>query len=317
MDLQKKAVQSIIRTVAWFDIFDQPATAEEIYKYIWDFPYDIDYHQFLVFLRTLVHDEILEKEQGYYYFTDRSGLVEKRNVRAGLVEEKIQIATKAVQKIYWVPFVRSVYLCNTVAFGWPKESSDVDVFIVVKKDRMWLARFLVTLRLAIAGMRRNKKKSKNKICLSFYTTDENLGLESISIQDDIYMVYWIRHLFPLYDPDNVLVSILNANKWIQKYINLDVKQMTIPRYRVRTKRFGSYMKRKFERVWDGTYGKMLEEQARRIQKQKMKMNTDSIQNEKDTRVIISDEMLKFHENDRRALYKQMWKDRYKTVIEKL
>ena len=41
----------------------------------------------------------------------------------------------------------------------------------------------------------------------------------------------------------------------------------------------------------------------------MKTNVGSVQNEENTHVIVSDAMLKFHENDRRAYFRDLWKNK--------
>lgn len=315
MNLKENLRTSVLKTLAWFDIFDYPPTPVELHKQLWEFNFDIDYGGFLDFLDTMERDGSIVQSAGCVTLSDRSDLIAKRNAAVGLIERKLKIAKRAVQKIYWIPFVRGVFLCNTVAFGWPKDTSDVDVFIVIKQGRLWVTRFLVTMMLSLFGLRRNKKRTKDKICLSFYITDQALNLSDIQIvKPDVYLVYWLRNLMPLYDPNNVLAHIINANAWIYDHTNPTFVRDTLHRYTAEQKRFGLFMKRTLQSLWKGAYGDILEKQSRHIQKQRMKKNTDSVQDEKDSRVIVTDEMLKFHENDRRLLFKQMWEERYKTVI---
>jgi hypothetical protein len=59
-------------------------------------------------------------------------------------------------------------------------------------------------------------------------------------------------------------------------------------------------------MWEGKYGDLIEGQAKGIQQAKMKFNFGSVQNAGDTRVVINDKMLKFHEKDRRVEYRDEW-----------
>lgn len=306
---------SLIHTLAWFDIFDYAPTAEELYKYLWKMELNLPYPVFLQVLDYFEEKGLVRREHAFYMFADRSGLAQKRNDALWFVEEKMKIAKRAVKKIHWIPFVEAVFLCNTVAFGWPKKESDVDVFIVVKQGRLWLTRFLVTARLSFAKLRRNRKHISDKICLSFYTTDDNLDLSRICIdKEDVYLVYWLNFLIPLYDPKQLRVDLQKNNKWVQSFVSGFYIAKTLPHYAIQNSRISYIIKRFFEIVWFEMYGSLLETQAKKLQKLKMKKNKNSLQDKKDTRVVISDSMLKFHENDRRALFKKMWLERVNTHL---
>ena len=44
----------------------------------------------------------------------------------------MKIANRAVEKIRWVPFLRAIFVCNTLAGPGLKEESDIDVFIITR-----------------------------------------------------------------------------------------------------------------------------------------------------------------------------------------
>ena len=54
------------------------------------------------------------------------------------------------------------------------------------------------------------------MCLSFYATDSNLNLEKLQMSNysDIYLVYWILQLIPIYDPDNLYDKFLQPKDWV-------------------------------------------------------------------------------------------------------
>ena len=279
-------------------------TREELYRWLWQ-PGHMSYSAFVTALDT--QDQFLSVH-GYYMLPGRDVLVQKRAQTVPFVAQKMAIAKKATKKMRWIPFVRAVFLCNTVASGGVSEESDIDVFIIVRKGRMWLTRFLVTFIVGLFGLRRNKRQVANRICLSFYVTDDNLDLSYVALASpDIYLMYWVYQLVPLYDPEAVLDDIHHNNSWIQKYIPHGAREyQLVDQYRTENMPIQKHVKRFFEQVWGGSYGTWLEQQAKGVQQQKMKWNTDSVQEKNNTHVVVSDKMLKFHENDRREKYRDAW-----------
>jgi len=47
--------------------------------------------------------------------------------------------------IKWIPGLRMVGIGNSVSMNSASKNSDIDLFIVTDKNRMWLVRILVTL----------------------------------------------------------------------------------------------------------------------------------------------------------------------------
>lgn len=315
IELQKP----ILQTLAFWDIFDYPLTKEELYRGFYSTDCTGTNFAFSLFIESLsqfADAGSIGYKDGFYFLLGREEIVAKRQLKVKLIEEKIKIAKRGIKKMAWVPFLRAVFVCNTVGMGITEEDSDVDVFIIVKKGRLWLSRFLVTSVLSLFNLRRTKNKIKNKICLSFYVTDDNLNLESVALKSDssakasavdIYLIYWLNNLIPIYDPNNLHERIMKANQWVKKYLPNGLQSYAVDgAWGIKLETISKFAKKFFEKVWNSNYGEMLENQAKSFQKAKMKSNYSSVQNEPDTRVIVSDSMLKFHEKDRREEYKKLW-----------
>lgn len=302
MNLEK----SILKTLAYFDIFDYPLTKEELFRLRHTEGTErMDYTEFLNRLGSL--SAVVERSQGFYFLPGRSEIVNIRQSQVKIMENKLKIAHRGIKKIARVPFVRAVFVCNTLNGPGLDEDSDIDVFVIVKHGRLWLARVLVTLKLSLFGLRRTKRRIKNKICLSFYLADDSLNLEKIAIENDVYLVYWLAQLIPFYDPENLLSSLQKANGWVRKYLPYAFQPYDLfAKWKAVEIGFGFKLKKFFEGVWTGTYGDLIESQAKGAQQAKMKMNFMSRQNENDTGVVINDKMLKFHESDRREEYRDRW-----------
>lgn len=295
----------ILQTLAYFDVFGYPLTREEIFRFIYTEGKEVkEGTEFFNILQDL------DSKEGYYFLPGRGEIVEKRQRNIWFVESKMKRALRGIKKLARVPFVRAVFVCNTVAGVGVEESSDIDVFIITKKGRIFLARAVATFYLGLFNMRRTKRKIKNKICLSFYVADNNLNLQSVAFENDVYLMYWLAQLIPVYDPDNLFGSLQKANTWVKKYLpNAFQSYNLIPRWKVESGKVGSGIKRFLEKIWIGNYGDLMEKQAKGMQLNKMKMNVSSVQDENDTRVVVSDVMLKFHEKDRREEYRGIWENK--------
>jgi len=128
---------------------------------------------------------------------------------------------KYLPYLRFVPFIRMVAVCNNLAFGNVDENSDIDLFIIAKKGRLFTVRILITAFLHILGVRRHGDKVSRRFCLSFFVDDSFLDFKSIAIENDIYLAYWCKTLVPIVD-DGVFKDFWDINrKWADKLANLD------------------------------------------------------------------------------------------------
>ena len=113
-----------------------------------------------------------------------------------LVEKKLAIARKAAPILGAVPGVQAIFVCNTVAAGWPSVQSDIDLLVVVKPGRLWLTRFLFTITTVLLTKRRHDHQVADHLCLSFYITRDQLNVSAVrGPLPDIYLIYWLQQLF--------------------------------------------------------------------------------------------------------------------------
>ena len=306
--------RSIKNTLAWFDIFDHPLTKEELYRFLWEPEVPLSYTRFLPHLEDLTDNGHIFSQDGFYFLPGKNGVVDSRQRKIPLIDRKLRVARRAARKLRWLPFVRAIFVTNTVAAGTATPQSDIDVLVVVRHGRLYLTRLLVTLILSVYRLRRTRTRIANRICLCFYLTDQSLNLAPIRLgEPDIYLAYWILELIPLYDPDHLRAEILRANTWVRRHLpHALLPQTLLYRHSVRDSRLSRGVKKFFEISWRGGYGQFLEREAKNIQWTKMKLNKNSRQSANDPHVVTSDSMLKFHENDRRSEYKNRWQERCAT-----
>ncbi len=297
---------SIRNTLAYFDLSDYPLTKEELFSFLWQPPV-ISYSDFLNTIAGLN----LDSKFGYYFLPGREKLAEVRRRKLLISEQKLKIARWGAKIIKSVPYLRAVFVCNTTGSEQASVNSDVDFFIVTEKNRIWITRLLITFLLELFRLRRVGKRVENKICLSFYVTTESLDLAKWRVaDDDIHFAYWINQMLPVFDPDNYYAKFLDANSWTREYLpNLDSNQISSYLLKIPESGLGKIWKKAWEKMWEGSYGDIINNQAKQIQLSKMKMSGKPLDRGEDKGVVISDEVLKFHEKDTRIGYREAWKQK--------
>jgi len=296
--MENNLEKSILETVAYFDIFDYPLTVVELWKWLYQSGRGeerSDISEILDILENSVRiNSLVGSRRGFYFLRGREAIVELRQARYNLAEKKFRRALRVGFFLKRLPGIKMIAVCNSLAWSNAGEESDIDLFIVTKKGKIWTTRFWAAGLLKIFGLRPSEKTTKNKICLSFFADEENLNFEKISLgQPDIYLIHWIAQIAPIYDAGGIYQKFLEANSWIKKYL---------PNYfgvePSRRRRLGRpKLALNFFGWGEGLF--------RRIQLRAMPAKLREMANI-DSRVIVNNSMLKFHANDRRAEYRDKW-----------
>lgn len=195
------------------------------------------------------------------------------------------------------PQIQMVALCNSRAMGEAGENSDIDLFIISKKGNLWTARFLITAFTSLLGIRRRNthwlqkwspdyiKRTKNKFCLSFFITEEHLNFDDIRLQpEDPYLDRWIYTLIPLVNKDATYEHFMEEN-WVEptySFIN--------PSWRVFLMKLGNIF----------SFLSLFEHLIKKCWLSRTLKTYETLW--KPWGVVISDTMLKFHDNDQRKKY---------------
>jgi len=295
MKLQK----SIFQTIAFFDLFDFPLTAEEIKEYL--YKYDKPLH-IKEIKGTLEEMETIEKIHDYFVLKGRSKLVDMRKARKFIAEKFWGRVRQYGQYIVKVPFVKMVAVCNNLAYDNPNELSDIDLFIVIKKGRMWTARLLITLILHFFGVRRHKNKIVGRFCLSFFVTPEAMKMEELSLKPkDPYLAYWTKLLMPIYGEETYKQFMTENEQWLKKEYGLNFEN-------IENKKFTFHGQSNFKKIAEWILGGFIGNLIENILKKTFKKRT--IQKSKnlgpESNVVVTDKILKFHNHDKRKEYCERW-----------
>ncbi len=303
--------EAIVRTIAFFDLFSYPLTGFEVWKYL-----DVKCELTEVLeniakkspLVPLFERGQVERKNGFYFLAGREEIIKERMARYNYSDKKFKRAVLLSRIFKFIPWIKMIAVGNIIGAHNLKKESDIDLFIITEKNRVWLTRLFCVLIIKILGLRPKPENMRDRICLSFFISEENMDLERLMLsgahndsgERDIYFIYWLAGLVPIYNRDNIYNKFIGANNWLKNYLpNWERGEVNYRRDA------GKGFSRFYRDVVDMFFGG-LERRTKNLELKMMPEQLKSIVN-KDTRVVADKGVIKLHVNDRREEYKNKLK----------
>jgi hypothetical protein len=270
---------SLLSAVTWFDVFDFPLTAVEAAHYSSLFGQTVSVAEAV---KILSDEPLIAQRDGYYYIEGMAENVRRRKHRFRLAGSKLKRAHLVARLFGLLPSVRQVAVCNSLAIANASEDSDIDLYVACRPGTVWLTRLMLAVPLIILRLRPTPGNQKDKICLSFLAAENAVDFDRLHLEgDDPYMRFWSATLLPLYTACPKTTQVQTVSK-----------PPSAACLYLGSKRTGSRLNKLAKRI-----------QIRRFPESIRRMaNLDS-------RVLISDDILKFHVNDRREHYREQFRSR--------
>ena len=319
--------KSILATLHFFDLFDYPLTLLEIHRYLYkgswwnDEVFEGGLYEIIKQLEEMALK--VESREGFYFLTGRDELIKIRARRYLASCEKFKKAVFVCELLSLLPGVRQIYAVNTLAYANAKSTSDIDLLIIAHPRGLWTARFfcvsllkLIRARPRVLRGARNKAgqislldqirtcpKTRNAFCLTFFLGQGSLDIHSIACApSDPYLVFWIAQALCIYEGSARAVSLMNANRWVKRFLPNAREPKAPPFLAIRAHASLPHL------------GDMFEKFASAFQRAIMPVYIKEAQNIHDGGVILNEDMLKFHLNDRRESYAKEFQNRLNTFV---
>lgn len=198
--------KSILKTLAYYDIFSYPLTDEEIFRCT-----NTNGHsKENVFdeLNYLASNKIINFKDGFYFINHDHQIIEKRIDGNKRAENKMKTARKFSKFISYFPYVRGIALSGSISKGYMDSKADIDYFIITEPNRLWIARiFLVFFKKIFLF------NSYKLFCINYFVSTVNLEIE----EKNIYTAIELATLIPTYGAE-IYSNIQKANGWIKNFI---------------------------------------------------------------------------------------------------
>lgn len=293
--------QSIGRTLCWFSVMKYPVTGFEIWKWLIEpaRPYDLSEVYRVLVMSEWVRTHVQEKNGRYVLKGDEYHHI--RSERYIDATKKFRRLRRALSYISLFKSVRAVGAVNSVAWWSTTEKSDIDLFIVTKPNAIWSTRFWIVLPFLLFGVRPGASE-ENPFCFSFFATQHALALDHLRLKDgDHYFAFWLKSIVPVLDRAQCFERMSEQNRWSDAFLPNVSNRVLHPHHRHQS------LVVSFPHVgfFEAIYKKI--QQKRFPATIKQLMNTDS-------RVVVNDHVLKFHETDRRAEFERAYEHRLKNLF---
>lgn len=218
LDSNQDLALAIKKIVVLFDLFDYPLTQFEIYTYLED-KYSLV--ETILVLESL--SSVIKNKEGFYFLSGRDYLVPQRKKRYNYSIRKLKIAKRYSKIFGLLPYVKVVALANVIGAHNMRDEGDIDLFIICSNNRIWLCRLFCAGLAKILNKRPTQTIKKDKLCLSFYISDEYLNLDNLKIKPyDPYFEYWLSTMVLLLDKEETYVKFLQANNLRRGYLPIDM-----------------------------------------------------------------------------------------------
>ncbi|MFA6307156.1 MAG: hypothetical protein WCV70_04025 [Patescibacteria group bacterium] len=333
--------EAIIKVVAFFDLFDYPLTLNEIWQ---NMSVKRELFEVMAALEEMIKSPLtpptkagaIEKQNGFYFLAGRSAIIAERQRRYNFADRKFKRAMLASKIFKFIPWIKMIAVGNLLGAHNLKDSSDIDFFIITEDKRIWLTRFFCASITKLLGLRPRVDNSRDKICLSFYVSERAMNLSGLMLKNypaavseeeqisldsrlrgndkkgygnDIYFIYWLAGLTPIYDIGGVYEKLMAANSWLKNYLPnwpalTEAPAGKQPGPWSKRRDVGGSLPRFYRDVIDLFIGG-LEPQFKTLQLKLLPPQLKEMMYH-DSRVVINDSILKLHANDRREEYREKY-----------
>ncbi|MFH1233493.1 MAG: hypothetical protein V1649_02465 [Patescibacteria group bacterium] len=316
-----KLKKAIIKVIVFFDMFDYPLTVLEIWQ-------NLEVKCELLEVMMALENEMqplyppcqggssnlwgkIKSENGFYFLSGREKNIIERMDNYNFADRKFKRARFVAKIFKFIPWIKMIGV-NSFGSRNLRDNGDIDLFIITDDKRIWLTRFFCVGIIKLLGLRpqlnNNLDKSgscRDKICLSFYVSLSALNLEKLRLgQDDLGFTYWLAGLTLIYNINNAHQKLVNANQWLVDIlpnwfvVTLRQNQMARDSGGVKINK-PFYTKYKIQNTKYNLDG--LESRFKFLQLKILPQKLKSMMN-RDSRVVINDQIIKLHSNDRRDEY---------------
>jgi hypothetical protein len=239
---------SILKTLAYFDIFDYPLSSEEIVFFLDN---DVSTPSVEAALDLLVLEQRVFRIGQFYSLQDKPSLAQRRLKGNQYAQQLLSIGRRISGRLFQFPFVRGIGISGSLSKNFADEKADIDYFVITHPNRLWIAR---------TAMHLYKKWSyltgrQDWFCMNYFIDEEALEIR----EKNIFTAMELITLLPI-SGNGSLTAFFDANDWVSEWL---------PQYRNRTRTtqgqwHSSRLKSCMEWLLDNKFGDWVDDRLHKL-----------------------------------------------------
>lgn len=236
-----EAKENILATLAYFDLFNYPLTSGEIFLFLKN-KYELC--DFEIALKCLVANQSIYQFSNFYSLKNDYSLIARRCKGNKKAADMIKTAGKVSDILIRFPYVRAIAISGSLSKNYADENSDIDLFIITAKNRLWIARTLMHAFKKLTFL----INKQDYFCMNYYIDEEQLEI----VEKTLYTAIEVVTLIPL-QGDTAIERFYAANAWTREYLPNKIMRISSAKPLK-----PSLFKRLFEKMMDNNAGNAID-----------------------------------------------------------
>ncbi len=282
--------ESIISTLAHYQAErGLPLSAFEVFRFLHksdNIDTSVKFVEVLDTLCLLKREGVVFSKNGFFFLEDKIKTAYANRIKRDKIsQKKWKKAHRLLKMVSFVPFVRSVAVSGSISMNNAFKDSDIDLFLIVKRGRIWTARIISMLITHILRARRYKNNINNRVCLNYFICEE----ASIQVKNIASANIFLR-MVPVFGR-GVFYNFYSQNRdWVSKFFVFSYHS-TFQKREVCLNCFFKSIKKNLEALLSFSFGNTIEIVLSFWQKKRIR---NKIKGKNISHLIFNDDILMFH-----------------------
>jgi hypothetical protein len=203
----RDVADAILHTVIYADLFDYPLTAKQIHRFLTGYAAPLATVEEYLASDTKLSTQ-LDSIPPFWFLSGRDHLVRLRQEREAYAQVLWSAAWRYGHLVATMPFVRLTAVTGSLTMNNATSAQDdVDLLLVTRRGRVWLARGLAILVVHLAA------RLGFEICPNYVMAEQHLRIG----EQNLFTAHELAQLVPLYGLDTYL-ALMESNAWLNGYL---------------------------------------------------------------------------------------------------